>query len=68
MPKDSKRNWMIPQEMPQFKSSTTLDASVIRNAVVYDDREAQRQIREYGKLNRKIFRELIVHVQLSEES
>jgi hypothetical protein len=49
-------------EMPELRPATTLDAATIRNAFVFDDRNAQRQIKEYGRLRAKIFNELIVHV------
>ncbi len=59
-----KRNLMRPQEMPEFRQSSTLSADLIRNAVVYGDRSAQITIREYGRLRAEIFNELITYVEL----
>jgi hypothetical protein len=59
-----RQNVLNPGEMDGVRPATTLDATVIRDAVVYGDRNAQRQIREYGRLRAKIFNELITHVEL----
>jgi hypothetical protein len=54
-----RQNVLRPGEMDRLRSATTLDAAVIRNAVIFDDRNAQRQIKEYGRLRAKIFNELV---------
>ena len=58
--------YMHPRENPEFRSASTLSADVIRNAVIYDDRNAQRTIKEYGRLRAKIFNELIRDADPSE--
>lgn len=60
--------YMHPRQQPEFHQATTLDAATIRNAVIYDDPQAKRQIREYGRLRAKIFNELVHRVELSENA